>query len=96
MEEDFEWDFSPDCEDNQADGVDAVDADDDDDDGDGFPLLCARVITSRRKCGAAPVHSNQLHDTTRLKSTELFSFKKAAGTVRGNPQQCGVNCTQII
>ena len=45
-------------------------------------LLCARVITSRRKCGAAPVHSNQLHDTTQLKSTELFSFKKAAGTVR--------------
>ena len=42
MEEDFEWDFSPDCEDNQADGVDAVDADDDDDDdGDGFPLVCS-------------------------------------------------------
>ena len=40
MEEDFEWDFSPDCEDNQ--GVDAVDADDDDDDdGDGFPLVCS-------------------------------------------------------
>ena len=39
MEEDFEWDFSPDCEDNQ--GVDAVAVDDDDDDGDGFPLVCS-------------------------------------------------------
>ena len=41
MEEDFEFDFSPDCEDNQDDGVDAVVADDDDDGGDGFPLVCS-------------------------------------------------------